>query len=107
MRARLKELGITEADVADAVSGLGAPGVSGLRVVLDTIVVVSALLFERPTLRELMWVLAYPKFHLSAVELGQLLADLLPWREIWSTPTPPRADSKSVPGSLAGAVSMG
>ena len=79
---------------------------SGLRVVLDTNVVVSALLFERgslawirtawqsrlirpvvaePTVRELMRVLAYPKFRLNAVELEQLLADLLPWCETLST----------------------
>ncbi len=80
---------------------------SGLRVVLDTNVLVSALLFERgslawfrtawqsrlirpvvaePTVRELMRVLAYPKFRLNAVELEQLLADLLPWCETWCTP---------------------
>lgn len=80
---------------------------SGLRVVLDTNVLVSALLFERgslawirtawqsrliqpvvaePTVRELMRVLAYPKFRISAVELEQLLADLLPWCESWITP---------------------
>lgn len=80
---------------------------SGLRVVLDTNVVVSALLFERgslawirtawqtrliqpvvaePTVRELMRVLAYPKFRLNALELEQLLADLLPWCETWTAP---------------------
>lgn len=59
---------------------------SGLRVVLDTNVVESALLVERPTVRELMRVLAYPKFRLNAVELEQLLADLLPWCETWVTP---------------------
>jgi putative PIN family toxin of toxin-antitoxin system len=79
--------------------------VSGLRVVLDTNVVVSALLFERgslawirtawqtrliqpvvaePTVRELMRVLAYPKFRLNALELEQLLADLLLWCETWT-----------------------
>ena len=78
---------------------------SGLRVVLDTNVVVSALLFERgslawirtawqtgliqpvvaePTIRELMRVLAYPKFRLNALDLEQLLADLLPWCETWT-----------------------
>jgi predicted nucleic acid-binding protein len=71
-------------DRSKAKLALGAPGVSGLRVVLDTNVLVSALLFEWPTVRELMRVLAYPKFHLSAVELEQLLADLLPWCETWS-----------------------
>ena len=80
---------------------------SGLRVVLDTNVVVSALLFERgslawirtawqagliqpvvaePTVRELMRVLAYPKFRLNALDLEQLLADLLPWCETWTAP---------------------
>jgi hypothetical protein len=44
--------------------------VSGLRVVLDTNVLVSALLFEWPTVRELM----------------RVLADLLPWCKTWSTP---------------------
>ena len=34
----------------------------------------------------LMRVLAYPKFRISAVELEQLLADLLPWCESWITP---------------------
>jgi uncharacterized protein len=81
--------------------------VSGLRVVLDTNVLVSALLFERgmlawirtawqsrlirpvvvePTVRELMRMLAYPKFRLNPAELEQLLADLLPWCEPWRTP---------------------
>lgn len=67
---------------------------SGLRVVLDTNVLVSALLFERGSLAwirkawqsRLMRVLAYPKFRISAVELEQLLADLLPWCESWITP---------------------
>ena len=80
---------------------------SGLRVVLDTNVVVSALLFERgslawirtawqtrliqpvvaePTVRELMRVLAYPKFRLNALELEQLLADLLPLCETLTAP---------------------
>lgn len=80
---------------------------SGVRVVLDTNVLVSALLFERGrlawirtawqlrriqpvvaelTVRELMQVLAYPKFRLNAVELEQLLADLLPWCETWTAP---------------------
>ena len=80
---------------------------SGLRVVLDTNVVVSALLFERgslawirtawqtgliqpvvaePTVRELMRVLTYPKFRINALDLEQLLADLLPWCETWTDP---------------------
>ncbi len=71
-----------------------------LRVVLDTNVVVSALLFSRgrlawlrtawqqgdfvplvskPTAEELLAVLAYPKFKLTASERQELLADYLPW----------------------------
>jgi len=30
--------------------------------------------------------LAYPKFRLNALDLEQLLADLLPWCEIWRAP---------------------
>lgn len=80
---------------------------SGLRVVLNTNVGVSALLFERgslgwirtawqtgliqpvvaeSTVRELMRVLTYPKFRLNALDLEQLLADLLPWCETWTAP---------------------
>jgi len=36
--------------------------------------------------RELMRVLAYPKFRLNALDLEQLLADLLPWCETWTAP---------------------
>lgn len=77
---------------------LGRP----LRAVFDTGVVVSALVFEggrlswlrsawqsgavRPlasaaTVSELLRVLAYPKFNLSAVEQQALLSDYLPWCE--------------------------
>lgn len=70
------------------------------RVVLDTNVVVSALLFghgrmawlrlawqgggllplaSRKTVTELLRVLAYPKFRLTADEREELLADYLPW----------------------------
>ncbi|MEO5560335.1 MAG: putative toxin-antitoxin system toxin component, PIN family [Dokdonella sp.] len=73
---------------------------SALRVVLDTNVVLSALVFRsesasrlrhawqsdacRPlistaTARELLRVLAYPKFRLSADDRRELLADYLPW----------------------------
>lgn len=75
-----------------------------IRVVLDTNVLVSALLFEggrlawirqswqsgrvkpvlaEPTARELLRVLAYPKFQLTPAEIEQLLAELLPWSETW------------------------
>jgi len=72
-----------------------------MRVVLDTNVLVSALLFRgrlswlreawhrqqirpllcRPTARELLRVLAYPKFRLTKLEINALLADLLPATE--------------------------
>ncbi len=72
---------------------------SRLRVVLDTNVLLSALLFangrlswvrrawqegvlvpllSRATIEELLRVLHYPKFRLSAAERGELLADVLP-----------------------------
>ncbi len=73
-----------------------------LRVVLDTIVLLSALLFpagslswlrhawqseailplvSRDTTEELLRVLCYPKFRLTAAEREDLLADYLPWCE--------------------------
>ncbi len=78
-----------------------------IRVVLDTNVLVSALLFEggrlawirqswqscrftpvlaEPTARELLRVLAYPTFQLNPAEIEQLLAELLPWSETWRQP---------------------
>lgn len=75
---------------------------TGPRVVLDTNVLLSALLLpagrlvwlrrawetgavrpllSRVTVLELVTVLAYPKFRLSAEDRDQLLADLLPWCE--------------------------
>ena len=33
-----------------------------------------------------MRVLAYPKFRLNALDMEQLLADLLPWCETWTAP---------------------
>ena len=75
---------------------------SSLRVVLDTNVLVSALLFStgrlawlreawqqgavvpllgRETAEELLRVLRYPKFRLSRQEREELLADLLPYCE--------------------------
>ncbi len=83
-----------------------------LRVVLDTNVVLSALVFggglpgavrvawQRGTLRplasaatvqELVRVLAYPKFRLSAAEQEELLADYLPYVQTVRIPQPPPA----------------
>ncbi len=81
-----------------------------LRVVLDTNVVLSALVFGgglpgavrmawqsgalRPlasaaTVQELVRVLAYPKFRLSAAEQEELLADYLPYVQTVRIPQPP------------------
>jgi putative PIN family toxin of toxin-antitoxin system len=78
-----------------------------IRAVLDTNVLVSALLFEngrlswlrtswqssqvipllaQPTAFELLRVLAYPKFKLQPQERDLLLGDLLPWCETWRAP---------------------
>ena len=83
-----------------------------LRAVLDTNVLVSALLFNQgrlswlrpcwqqgqltpvlaePTARELLRVLAYPKFRLQAAERERLLEDLLPWCESWTAAIPSSA----------------
>ena len=80
------------------------------RVVLDTNVVLSALLFGRgptarvrvgwqssrfvplastATARELVRVLAYPRFGLSAEEQSELLADFMPWVVAVEVPDPP------------------
>jgi len=82
------------------------------RVVLDTNVVLSALVFgsgpaarlragwqarrlvplaSRATAAELLRVLAYPKFGLSAGEQAELLADFMPWVEAVRIPEPPPA----------------
>jgi len=82
------------------------------RVVLDTNVVVSALLFgggmaariragwqagrfvplaSTATVQELLRVLAYPKFALAPEEQADLLADYLPWVEVVDIPDPPPA----------------
>lgn len=79
------------------------------RLVLDTNVVLSALLFgggpagrvragwqarrfvplaSTATAQELVRVLAYPKFRLSAHEQEELLADCLPWVEVVRMPDP-------------------
>jgi len=80
-----------------------------LRVVLDTNVVLSALLFRngrlaalrtawqsgrlipvvsRETLQELSWVLAYPKFALSAADIRALMALFLPHVQAHPLPSP-------------------
>jgi predicted nucleic acid-binding protein len=41
-----------------------------------------------PTARELLRVLAYPKFRLQAADRERLLEDLLPWCESWSAAIP-------------------
>ena len=82
------------------------------RVVLDTNVVVSALLFtrgaavrvrkawqaghvlplaSRATVAELVRVLAYPEFRLSAEDQAELLADYLPVAAVVPVPDPPPA----------------
>jgi putative PIN family toxin of toxin-antitoxin system len=79
-------------------------------VVLDTNAVLSALLFQSgPTARlrggwhsgrltplastataqELLRVLAYPKFRLTATEQAELLSDYMPWVEVVEIPNPP------------------
>ena len=93
----------------------GAPRVTAKappRVVHDTNVVLSALLFSggpaarvragwqagrfmplasKATARELVRVLGYPKFRLSAAEQQELLADFMPWVEVVPVPDPPPA----------------
>jgi len=81
-----------------------------IRVVLDTNVLVSALLFEngrlawlrrswqagviRPVLvessaRELIRVLGYPKFQLTPPDINRLLGDVLPWCDTHAGPIEP------------------
>ena len=83
---------------------------AAVRVVLDTNVVLSALVFRggaagqlrlawqrgsllplvsKDTARELVRVLAYPKFRLSQAEQDELLADYLPYAETVRIPQPP------------------
>lgn len=78
-----------------------------IRVVLDTNVLVSALLFQggrfawirqswqsgkitpvlaEPTALELLRVMAYPTFQPKPAQMVQLLAELLPWSETWRQP---------------------
>jgi putative PIN family toxin of toxin-antitoxin system len=82
------------------------------RVVLDTHVVLSALLFgggpaarvragwqsgrfaplaSTGTAQELVRVLDHPKFRLSADEQEELLGDFMPWVEVVQVPEPPPA----------------
>jgi putative PIN family toxin of toxin-antitoxin system len=86
----------------------GAAG-KPLRVVFDTNLIVSALVFRtgttsrmrqlwqsggclplvsKPTVEELVCVLAYPKFKLYADEHEELLADYLPYAEVVRVPLP-------------------
>ncbi len=79
------------------------------RVVLDTNIVLSALIFAggrlawvrhawqrqqiqplvcRATVNELLRVLAYPKFKLTKAEQKELLADFLPYAEVVALPNP-------------------
>lgn len=81
-----------------------------MRVVLDTNVVVSALLFRagrvawlreawqkgkvvpvvtRETVEELLRVLEYPKFRLAAEDRQELLGDFLPFAEVAASPEKP------------------
>ena len=83
---------------------------ASVRVVLDTNVVLSALVFgggaagrvrrawqqgailplaSSATVQELVRVLAYPKFRLSQAEQDELLADYLPYTETARIPQPP------------------
>ncbi len=83
---------------------------TAVRVVLDTNVVLSALVFRdgvagqvrhawqrglllplasAATVQELVRVLAYPKFRLSSAEQDELLADYLPYAETVRIPKPP------------------
>ena len=83
-----------------------------MRVVFDTNTVVSALLFEhgqlswlrdqwrsgavaalvsRPTIDELIRVLAYPKFDLDKTEIEALLADYLPFTNAVTVPSQPQS----------------
>jgi len=85
---------------------------TAVRVVLDTNVVLSALVFRSgaaglvrqawqrglvlplastATVQELVRVLAYPKFRLSKAEQDELLADYLPYAESVRIPQPPPA----------------
>jgi len=89
--------------------GEGTPVSKPLRVVLDTNVVLSALVFgvgpagrlrlawqqqafvplaSSATVKELVQVLAYPKFRLSLPEQEELLADYLPYAELVRIPSP-------------------
>ena len=84
--------------------------IAPVRVVLDTNVVLSALVFggglpgqvrrawqhgavlplaSSGSVQELMRVLAYPKFRLSPTEQEELLADYLPYTETVRIPKPP------------------
>lgn len=102
---------------------MNAPSSGSTRWVLDTNVVLSALirpggvsgrlrlawqsrrfvpLVSRDTVSELIRVLAYPKFKLAPEEQHDLLADYLPWAETFRVPcappkTPACRDPNDVP----------
>lgn len=104
---------------------------SAPRVVLDTNVLVSTLVFALPgaawlrgawmsgglnplisrdTATELVRVLAYPKFRLSTAEREELLGDYLPWCEVFDVPKRMRIPECPDPGDrpfLALAMSAG
>lgn len=82
----------------------------GVRAVFDTNVVISALVFRTgrlswlrsawregefvpvvndETVKELLRVLGYPKFHLERDDIAELLGDYLPYAEVWSVPVSP------------------
>ena len=92
------------------------------RVVLDTNCLISALLFSRGTLgllrtlwqekkftpllctstvKELIRVLAYPKFKLTPDDIQELLGDILPWAEIVELTCPEDESVRRMPFSVA------
>ena len=93
-----------------------------MRVVLDTNVVLSALVFgggaagrlrlgwqqgtfvplaSTATVQELVRVLAYPKFRLAPAEQQELLADYLPWVQTVRIPQPGGEESLNVAAAAA------
>lgn len=95
--------------MGEAQSLTTGPAKRPMRVVIDTNVVLSALVFKgrlgwlrgawarrdvvpvmcRETTAELLRVLGYPKFRLTAAEQETLLADYLPFAEVAALPEPP------------------
>jgi putative PIN family toxin of toxin-antitoxin system len=97
VRSKLAELELSEQDITDAVAWARKGLSHRLRVVIDTNLVLSALVFggstarlrlawqrdrfiplvSKATITELIMVLAYPKFKLTKAEQEDLLADYL------------------------------